>query len=118
MPDQAVKTDAHPLPVSSGNDAPMHRPAPGVQDSNIIDGLSRALFSDVKQGPGEFGRTNQQDHKRLLAVTRIVNAYYNYLSSVCNRPLDEITPSDVTRLGLILKTVEESEHQDRIRRNP
>ncbi|PSC03745.1 hypothetical protein SLNSH_17535 [Alsobacter soli] len=87
---------------------------PGMNETAILDGLSRVLLADTKQQPAEFGR--QAESKRLQAITRLVNAYHNYLSVVANRQMDEITAGDVARLGMILKIVEEIEPSDRLRR--
>jgi hypothetical protein len=78
-------------------------PAP-LADQAILDGLSRALMGD------------KQDVKKLTATTRVINAFHNYLGTVCGRPSDETTPQDTMRLGMILKILEELEPQDRLRR--
>ena len=56
------------------------------------------------------------ESKRLQAITRVVNAFHNYLAVVAGRQMDEITASDVARLGMILKILEEIEPTDRLRR--
>ncbi|PSC04290.1 hypothetical protein SLNSH_14985 [Alsobacter soli] len=105
-----LKADAPLHPV---NGAASARPSP--QDSAIIDGLSRVLLADSKQAP-DMPRLLQHENKRLLAVTRVVNAFHNYLATVANRQMDEISASDVARLGMILKILEDIEPSDRLRR--
>lgn len=83
----------------------------GMQDTAIIDELSRVLLTDTKP-PSMPSRPIGGESKRLLAVTRVVNAYHHYLSAVANRPAGEMTAADVARLGMILKILEDVEPRD------
>lgn len=90
-------------------------PRPAPNDTAILDSLSRVLLSDSKQ-TSDMPRGLLAESKRLQAITRIVNGYHNYVTTVAGRPLDEMTTGDVARLGMILKIIEEIEVSDRGRR--
>ncbi|GGH18873.1 hypothetical protein GCM10007036_21330 [Alsobacter metallidurans] len=88
---------------------------PAQSDTAILDSLSRVLLGDAKQS-FDLPRALQSESKRLQAITKIVNSFHNYIATVAGRPADEMTASDVARLGMVLKIVEEIELTDRTRR--
>lgn len=45
--------------------------------------------------------------EKIQGTTRVMNAVYGYLQNVCGRKLDELTPTDVLKVGAILKTLSE-----------
>jgi hypothetical protein len=55
-----------------------------------------------------------QEANRLAAVARMMNAFNGYLTNVSGRPLDQLTTSDIMRLGTILKALDELEGQERV----
>lgn len=63
------------------------------QDATIVESLARVL--------------SVSEPARLQGTTRVVNAFTGYLTGVCGRKVDEITPADVTRLATVLKALEE-----------
>jgi hypothetical protein len=65
------------------------------QDAAIVESLARVLSTP--------------ESAKLLATTRVMNSFIGYLTTVCGRRIDEMTPADVTRLATVLKAIEELE---------
>jgi len=63
------------------------------QDAAIVESLARVLSTP--------------EPTKLQGTTRVVNSFVGYLTGVCGRKIDEMTPADVSRLGTVLKAFEE-----------
>ncbi|MCP6456880.1 hypothetical protein NL495_27520, partial [Klebsiella pneumoniae] len=51
--------------------------------------------------------TLSPEAEKIQGTTRVMNAVYGYLQNVCGRKLDELSPTDVLKVGAILKTLSE-----------
>jgi hypothetical protein len=76
---------------------------PRAHEAALVETLTRAL------GVG--------DQAKLAGLTRALNSFTGFLTSVCGRKTDEMTPADVTRLATILKAYEDLEVERNLRRH-
>lgn len=51
--------------------------------------------------------TLSPEAEKIQGTTRVMNSVYGYLQNVCGRKLDELSPTDVLKVGSILKTLSE-----------
>jgi hypothetical protein len=72
-------------------------------DAMIVESLSRVL--------------SNSEPLRLQGTTRVFNAFTGYLTGVCGRKIDEITPADVTKLATVLRALEELDTERAPRRH-
>jgi hypothetical protein len=95
--------------VNANNGAANHERLPSLpraadlprsHEAALVDTLSRAL--------------GMADQVKLAGLTRAINSFNGFLTSVCGRKADEMTAADVTRLATILKAYDDLE----VDRNP
>lgn len=95
LPSQSAHNGTNLMDANAVERTPERLPSlPRVsQDAAIVESLARVL--------------SVSEPSRLQGTTRVVNAFTGYLTGVCGRKADEITPADVTRLATVLKAFEE-----------
>lgn len=93
-------------PSTNGGSGPADRlpSLPRVsQDAAIVESLARVLSTP--------------EPAKLHATTRVMNSFFGYLTGVCGRKIDEMTPADVTKLATMLRAIEELEMERTPRRH-
>lgn len=74
--------------------APMASQSPGARTTEgVVEVIRAAALSP--------------EAEKIQGTTRVMNSVYGYLQNVCGRKLDELTPTDVLKVGAILKTLSE-----------